>query len=194
MYNFICGEVVEATNGVVVLKSGDVGYELNVSANTLADCVIGEQKQLFCYLQVREDGLTLFGFSTKTEKNMFLQLISVSGVGCKVAQAILSGMEAQQLAAAIYNQDVKTLTKIKGLGKKTAERLVLELKEKVDGAIYESGVAVVNVGVDKEMANAVVVLTSLGLSPEDAQTRIEAASQLGAQTTQELVNMALKIG
>lgn len=196
MYNYFNGEIVDICNNIVVLDVGGIGYELSVSNFTLGECALGQTKKLYSYLQVKEDGVALFGFATVEEKNMFLRLISVSGVGCKVALAILSGMDCDSLALAIFNGDTKQLTKIKGLGKKTAERLVLELKEKVvvdANAVDLPIVRNLDVPLTREIQNAVAVLVSLGKSQVDAEKLIEAASKLGAATTEELVNMAFRI-
>lgn len=193
MFNYVFGEVVDCKDTYVVLDVGGIGYELAVSAFTLADCTVGKKKRLYAYLQVKEDGLQLFGFSTEEEKNMFLRLISVSGVGCKMAQAVLSGMDSNSLAVAIFNGDTKQLTKIKGLGKKTAERLVLELKEKVFVDASELSVQTPATKFTKEAQDAVAILCSLGKSQADAEKLIEAALQLGANTATELVNMAFRI-
>lgn len=198
MYNYFNGEIVDIVGSNVVIDVNGVGYELAVSNYTLAECKLGQKQKLYAYLQVREDGMSLFGFATAEEKSMFLRLISVSGIGPKVALAVLSGMDSNSLALAIFNGDTRLLTKIKGLGKKTAERLVLELKEKV--VVDASAVAVdlpilnsLDVPLTKEMQNAVAVLVSLGKSQADAEKLIEAASKLGASTTEELINMAFRI-
>lgn len=196
MISFICGEVVDKTEGTVVIKCNDIGYEINATGCAYDKCNVGQSIQLYTYMQVKEDGISLFGFASQQEKNMFLRLISVSGVGCKVAQAILSGIDAQQLALALYNGDTKTLTKIKGLGKKIAERLVLELREKVsvDGSVAQQEKPQNNgVVLTPQMQDAVSVLMSLGLTETDAVRRITAASQLGATTTEELINTSFRI-
>ena len=196
MFNYIFGEIVEFGNGSVVVDVNGVGFELNVSGYTMADCEMGKKQRLYTYMSVKEDDISLFGFSTLEEKSMFLQLISVSGIGCKVALSILSGIDSDSLAIAIFNGDVRLLTKIKGLGKKTAERLVLELKEKV---VVEARNMVLpitqnqDMPINKEMSNAIAVLVSLGKSQADAEKLIEAAAQLGASTTEELINMAFRI-
>lgn len=194
MFNYLFGEVASCKDNCVVLDVNGIGYELAVSSFTLADCKVGEKKRLYAYLQVKEDGLQLFGFSTEEEKGMFLRLISVSGVGCRMAQAVLSGMDSNSLAVAIFNGDTKQLTKIKGLGKKTAERLVLELKEKVivDASALSSEVAVAP-QFNQEAQAAIAILCSLGKNQADAEKLIEAASKLGATTASELVNMAFRI-
>ena len=196
MFNYINGEIVELGNGYVVVDVNGVGFELSVSAYTMSDCKLGQKQRLYTYMSVKEDDISLFGFSTLEEKSMFSHLISVSGIGCKVAQAILSGMDSNSLAAAIFNGDVRLLTKIKGLGKKTAERLVLELKEKVIVEAKDMQLPITqnpDMQINKEMSNAIAVLCSLGKSQADAEKLIEAAAQLGATTTEELINMAFRI-
>lgn len=195
MFNYINGEITDIFGATVVVDVGGIGYELAVSAFTLADCKVGRTAKLFTYLQVREDGVTLFGFSSTEEKNMFLNLISVSGVGCKMAQCILSGMDSNSLATSISLGDTKQLTKIKGLGKKTAERIVLELKEKVFASDFTSTPIVQNPDVllTKDMQDAIAVLCSLGKTQAEAEKLVDAASKLGAVTAKELVNMAFRI-
>ena len=196
MFNYICGEIVELGNGLVIVDVNGVGFELYVSGYTMADCAIGKKQRLYTYMSVKEDDISLFGFSTLEEKAMFLHLISVSGIGCKVALSILTGIDCDSLAIAIFNEDIRLLTKVKGLGKKIAERLVLELKEKV---VVEAknmvlpGAQNQETPISKEMSNAIAVLCSLGKSQADAKQLIEAAAQLGATTTEELVNMAFRI-
>lgn len=196
MYNYLNGEIVDILPQCVVVDVNGVGYEVGVTAYTMNDCVIGQKRKLYVYMQVKEDGVCLYGFSSKEEKNMFMLLVSVSGVGCKLALAILSGMDFNALAAAIYNGDTSKLTKVKGMGKKTAERLVLELKEKVivgatelDLPIMQQTEAVLTT----DMKNAIAVLCSLGKSQSEAEKLVEAAAGLGATTAEELINMAFRI-
>ena len=196
MFNYISGTVAHIFGNTVVVDVHGIGYEILATTRTTNDLTVGQNAKLFTYLQVREDGVSLFGFATMEEKTMFLNLISVSGVGPKVAQSILSGMDSNSLAYAIYNGDTKLLTKIKGLGKKTAERLVLELKEKVMVDASQIDAPIVqhaDAPLSKEMQNASAVLCSLGKSQQDAQKLVEAASKLGANTTEELINMAFRI-
>lgn len=191
MFSYINGEITEKECDRVVVDVGGVGFELFCSDVTLSQCAVGECRRLYVYLQVKEDGMCLYGFSTLQEKAMFIRLISVSGVGCKMAAAVLSGMEAGALAQAIFNGDAKQLTKIKGLGKKTAERIILELREKVAEEARQTPVTVS--GMTKDMADAVAILCSLGKNASEAEKLVEAASKLGAVTAQELINMAFRI-
>ena len=196
MFSYIQGEIVEYGNSTVVVDVNGVGFELSVSGFTMADCVKGQKQKLHTYMQVKEDGIALYGFSTAEEKNMFLRLISVSGIGCKVALSILSGIDSNSLALAIFNGDTRLLTKVKGLGKKTAERLVLELKEKVVVDAADMVLPITqnpDLQINKDMSNAIAVLCSLGKSQADAEKLVEAAAKLGASTTEELINMSFRI-
>ena len=196
MFNFICGEVVAKEEGILVLKSGEVGFELCVSDYTAIDCNVGDYVKIYAYLQVKEDGLVLYGFSTLEEKKIFLQLITVGGIGCKMACSVLSNVSVNELAMAIFNGDAKRLSCVKGIGKKTAERIVLELKEKI--------VPPANVGVKSEKKtqqetvfsaeaiDAISVLVSLGIAKNDAESRIAKAVENGLKKTEEFINFALK--
>ena len=197
MYNYFNGEIVDIIGESVVLDVNGVGYQLAVSNYTLQNCTLGEKKKLYAYLHVKEDGVALYGFATLEEKNMFLLLISVSGIGPKLALQVLSGMDCNSLALAILNGDSKQLVKIKGVGKKSAERLVLELKEKV--VVEASSMDLMpleNVGLapNKQVQDAIAILCSLGKTQADAEKLVEAATQLGATSTTDLVNMAFRIG
>lgn len=201
MFNYIYGEVVEYDGATVTVDVNGVGFCLVVSGYTASACKLGEKQKLYTYMQVKEDDICLYGFATREEKNMFTLLTSVSGVGPKVAIGVLSGMDYNSLGAAIFNGDTRLLTKVKGLGKKTAERIVLELKEKV---VVDS--VYINVGqqsfdfaterTDKlspDAEKAVAILCSLGKTPADAEKLVQAVVKLGATTTEEIVNMSFRM-
>jgi Holliday junction DNA helicase RuvA len=144
---------------------------------------------------VREDGLSLFGFSSRQEKEMFLKLISVSGVGPKMAIGVFSFMNVEQIVTAIATSDVKALSKAKGLGKKTAERIILELRERV-GSIaaspVESGNSPVVVPVSNGDEDAVVALMTLGFKRDECARAIAKAREQGAKDVEEIIMLALK--
>lgn len=191
MFNFICGEIVEISEGYVVLKCGGIGYELSVSNFTLTKCKTGKEIQLFTFLSVKEDGIALFGFADADEKRMFLKLTSVSGVGAKTALTALSGISPNDLCVAIINADIAQLTRVKGLGKKTAERIVLELRGSLsDYSFFESNTNALSAGItDNE---AVSILVSLGLTKNEASTRVKTAMREGLTVTEDIVSFALK--
>ncbi len=192
MFNFICGKIISVDNGVLILQCGHIGYELCISDYTALNCAVGDDVQVYTYLQVKEDGLTLYGFSSEEEKKIFLQLITVSGIGCKMAMAVLSNCSINDLAMAIVTGDSKRLAGVKGIGKKTAERIVLELREKV--------VPPANIGktiepisnFTNEQLDAISVLISLGISRIDAENRVRKACESGLAKTEDILNTALK--
>lgn len=193
MYSFISGRVVAVTDGTVVVENNGIGYEINVSGNTVGSCAVGKNMQLFTYLQVKEDIFALYGFSSQEEKSMFIKLITVSGVGPKMALQILSGLDINSLIIAIASDDIKSLSKIKGLGKKTAQRLCLELKEQVDTAEYAeigagAGVAVASGGL---ISDALFALATLGIAKSDAYKAVVAAVEK-SDKLEDVITLALR--
>lgn len=137
MYAYLNGYVTKILySGIVWLDVNGVGFELNVSSNTLVALQDKPDKvTVYTYMAVREDAITLYGFATPEEKEAFMLLLSVSGVGAKMALAVLSGLTVESFRRVIMNGSVRELCAVKGLGKKTAERIILELKDKLAGAI-----------------------------------------------------------
>lgn len=194
MIAFIKGKVIDEFEGGVVLENNGIGYEILCSAALLAKLSAEKEGGVFTYLQVKEDGLSLFGFDNKEEKRMFLKLISVSGIGPKMAMGILSGMRVNELATAIAMNDVKGLSQIKGLGKKTAERIILELRESVSAenaaiAAEESFAAPVFTSEDED---AIIALMGLGFSGIQSRNAVKTAKEQGAETIQDVISFALK--
>ena len=129
MITLIRGILVEATPSIAVVDVGGVGFELGISSTTAASLpALGGECRLFCRLQVREDAMTLFGFATKEERSMFDRLVAVSGVGPRLALAVLSKFTVSQLYSVVMAEDDKGMCSVPGVGKKTAQRLILELK------------------------------------------------------------------
>ena len=180
MYNYITGKVVTKTDVSIVLDNNGIGYEIGVSGNTLFDVEYGEIAKIYTYLYVREDEMSLYGFSRLDEKNLFLRLIEVSGIGPKMAMQILSGYDLKTLTLAIASGDIKTLAKIKGLGKKTAELLVVSLKDHVADDItlltMDEGSAGSPI-IGEDVADAVAVLESLGIAKTEAVKKATEAAK-----------------
>ena len=194
MIAFIKGKVIDEFEGGVVLENNGIGYEILCSAALLAKLSAEKEGGVFTYLQVKEDGLSLFGFDNKEEKRMFLKLISVSDLSPKMAMGILSGMRVNELATAIAMNDVKGLSRIKGLGKKTAERIILELRESVSAenaaiAAEESFAAPVFTSEDED---AIIALMGLGFSGIQSRNAVKTAKEQGAETIQDVISFALK--
>ncbi|MGN0765496.1 MAG: Holliday junction branch migration protein RuvA [Christensenellales bacterium] len=178
MYYSISGKVIYCGEGRLVVECGGVGYDIAVSTSTLIKLGnIGQQVTVYTYLQVQEDALRLFGFYSREEKAMFENLLTVSGVGPKLAIQILSGQELGQLVASIVNADVKAIASSKGVGKKTAERIVLELQGKLnaDGAlesILGANATPVATSGDEITRDAVEALMSFGISRSQAEQAV----------------------
>ena len=174
MYNYISGKIVGKTTNSIVVDNNGIGYEIGVSGNTLFDVDMGEIVQIYTYLYVREDEMSLYGFSREEEKKLFLRLIDISGIGPKMAMQILGGYDLRTLTVAIASGDIKTLCKIKGLGKKTAELIVLNLRDTAAEDISgdENGVGGV---AGNDIADAVSALESLGLSKTEAVRAVSEA-------------------
>lgn len=179
MYSYISGKVTDKTFSSIVVEAGGIGYELGVSGNTLYDFELGDFVKIYTYLYVREDEMSLYGFSRAEEKKLFLKLIDISGIGPKMAMQILSGYDLRTLTVAIASGDVKTLCKIKGLGKKTAELIVLNLREQAAEDVVElGGPTGVSAAADEDIAGAVFALESLGIAKTEAVRAASEASKV----------------
>lgn len=195
MYSYIIGVVTHKEEGKISLENNGIGYEINVSNFTLQSLPVENQAvRIFTYLVVREDEMSLYGFASLDEKNMFLKLITVSGIGPKMALGILSEISISGLMGAIASEDLKTLTKIKGLGKKTAERLILELKDKVNPieVLAMGGNLEVKQDIDDALfEDAVSTLVGLGISKNEAGRLVKSAYKDG-MTIEELISSVLR--
>ncbi|MBR1558652.1 MAG: Holliday junction branch migration protein RuvA [Clostridia bacterium] len=193
MFAHFDGIVAEKTADSIVLDVNGVGYLLNVSGATLQMCpAAGERFKLYSVLNVREDAMELFGFYSREEKRMFERLRGVSGVGSRTAMQILSALSVRDLSLALVAGDAAALTRVPGIGKKTAQRLVLELKDKVDNEqLTGSGGAVAPKAGSGPEAEAVAALVALGYSGSEAA---KAISRVAGQTdkTDEMIFLALK--
>ena len=195
MYAFIEGQVCEKTNNTLVLLAGGVGYQISCSMNTLqAAPMTGETMRCFTWLSVREDAMELFGFATQEEKQLFLSLTSVSGVGPKTALGILGSMPLRDLNLAILLGDVTALSRAPGIGKKTAQRIALELKDKISqadvDASSEGSVPAATLGADN-FAEAIEALTALGYSSTEARGALSGVKDKDA-SVEELIRTALR--
>lgn len=189
MYNYIIGKVTYAMGNTLVVENNGIGYEIGVSATTLYDCCTpGEIVKIYTYLYVREDTFALYGFSKLEEKTLFLRLIDISGVGPKLAMQILGGMDLNSLTVAIATGDIKTLSKIKGLGKKTAELIVVSMRDQVS-ADMASAISPLEKYADKDQSEAVFALVSLGMSNTEA---VKLVAEI-AKTTSGLENIIREV-
>ena len=196
MFYSIRGKLIHSEPGVAVIECGGVGFKTNISFNTQKSLPKqGEEVMLFTYLNVREDALDLFGFYSKEELNCYKMLTNISGVGPKVALAILSELTPEKLALAVAASDSKAFSRANGVGPKLAGRIVLELKDKVKGLIFESSreeassAAVLN-NASSNAAGAVQALTALGYSPSEAAAVVGKIDS--SLKTEEIIRLALK--
>lgn len=187
----LTGKVSMIDENTIVVNTGSVAFEVICSSYTAYALVNkSEEQTILTYLQVREDAMCLYGFKDKKEKMLFNDLLLVSGVGPKMAISVLSGLPADDIIRAIINSDVKTLSSIKGLGKKTTERIVLELNNKLGGAdslenLISADGNQVSILV-KEIDEAVQVLVSTGISKTKA-VEIAKENYISGMTSEDLV-------
>ena len=195
MYAYIVGKVDSFGDGYMVVEAGGIGYFVNVSNFTVAKLGrAGETVKLYLYLSVREDDMSLFGFYSPDEKQLFMKLITVSGVGPKMAIGILSSADLSTLATSIISGDIKTLSKVKGIGKKTAERIIVELKENIgdDGVrMAFGGLDTTGLETDTMVEEALEVLTTLGVNRTEAYSMVVSARK-NAKNVNELVMFVLQ--
>jgi holliday junction DNA helicase RuvA len=197
MITFLDGKLVSALPTQAVVDVSGVGYEVLIPLSSYDKLpAVGEPIRILTHLAVREDAHVLYGFMTAAERDLFRLLVNnVSGIGPKLALAVLSGMSVNSFKAAVVNSDVAAISKISGLGKKTAERIVLELKDKLGvAAAWEVASAVHAPTPEQEQANeAVLALITLGYRQVEAHKAVREIQEKGeAKSAEELVKLALK--
>ncbi len=199
MIAYLRGKVLTTTAETAILDVNGVGYESYCSGSAFRKLSVGETGELYTYLQVKEDGVTLFGFAEPKEKELFLKLIGVSGVGPKMGIAILAALSAEEFATAVATADVKRLSAVKGLGKKTAEKIVLELHGKISAAeILDASGETASVSptpaarLTPEDEEAISALMGLGFTRAESAQAVKKARDLGARTVEEIIMKALQ--
>lgn len=196
MYAYIKGKIVEKSNNYVIIENNGIGYRIFMSA-TAIDKIQEENEdiKIYTYYQVREDNISLYGFLQKEELRMFELLLSVSGVGAKSAIAMLSSILPSEFAMAIIQNDTSKLTKIQGVGAKTAARIVLELKDKLK---TEEAISKVDENVqkaiknDEEIEEAIQALQILGYNKKEIEKALEKL-ELAGLSTQDIIKKALAL-
>ena len=196
MIGYLKGKILSlGTDTALIETAAGVGFEVLLSGSARGSLSGRTEGEVYTYLQVREDGVSLFGFSSLEEKEMFLKLISVSSVGPKMGIAALSQMSAGDIATAIATNDVKRLSAVKGMGKKTAERIILELHGKIsaDELIGETGAPAVKAALPNEQDDdAVSALMGLGFTKQESARAVERAKGAGADTIEQIISIALR--
>jgi Holliday junction DNA helicase RuvA len=193
MYSFISGKVVEKNPAYVVIDNQGIGYLINITLNTFTS--IGEQAEvrLYVHLAIREDAHVLYGFYTEEERSLFLQLITVSGVGCNTARLILSSLTVKETIDAIANNNIKAIQSVKGIGAKTAQRIIVDLHDKVSKLnIGEGEKTPFGYNTTKEEAlSALMVLGFNRTSIEKALDKLLA--QMENPNVEQLIKEALRL-
>ncbi len=194
MIAYLRGRLVYKDPTHVIVDVGGVGYQASISLNTYSEIKDQENIQLSTYLHVREDAQLLFGFSTEAEKAMFLNLISVNGVGPNTAMVMLSSLPPEELKAAILREDSATLQGVKGIGGKTAQRLILELKDKLRKGAGDMAGTIPGSPGNTLRQEALSALVTLGISRSAAEHSVDALLRKSGNTIslEDLVKQALK--
>ena len=199
MIAYLRGRVIDIGAETLVLEVHGVGYELYCSASVFSKARFGAEIELYVSMHVKEDGITLFGFDSPKEKQLFARLTSVSGVGPKSAMGIFTSMTADEAAEAIMLADVKKLSKAKGMGKKTAEKIVLELHGKISAAevMSKSGdFSVAMPGGGEKLSEtdeeAVSALQNLGFTRNESLQAVKRAKESGAADLEDIIRRALQ--
>ena len=193
MIAFVKGNFVQKTPAVVYVDVNGVGYEVQISLNTYSAIQSLPQGLLHTYLHIREDAHVLYGFFDLREKELFIQLIAVNGIGAGTARVMLSSMKPDEISRAIVQGNVKLLESIKGIGKKTAERVVLELKDKLTKQVNDLNIAVlVNNTLEHDALNALLALGIGRQVAEQAIKKVLSASPAG-EKIEDIIKKALKI-
>jgi len=196
MISYIKGEVVKKGIDYLIIENNGIGYYINTSFNTLKNLSEGDVSSVFTYMHIREDVLALYGFSKKDELEMFKKLISVNGIGPKAGLAVLSTYDINSVKVAILKDDVNAISKVPGIGKKTASKIILDLKDKV-GSIEEidsinlSDIEVINDSVSNDIEDISKVLMTLGFSQLEAKKALENID-ISGKTENQIIKEALK--
>lgn len=190
MIGHLNGKLVEKNPTDLVIECGGIGYEVKISLHTFSAISSDESIKLFTKLIVREDAHILYGFSSKEEREMFNHLISVSGIGPNTAMIMLSSMVPDEIAHAIQSEDVKTIQSIKGIGVKTAQRVIIDLKGKMLKIVFSTENSFNQSNTNR--FDALTALVSLGFDKKSAEKAIDKIST-GDESVEEIIKGALKI-
>lgn len=192
MLAYLRGKYSFKSPAQVYMDVQGVGYEVNISLNTYSAIQTLEEGKLYTYLQIKEDAHTIYGFYEKVEKDTFVLLISVSGVGAATARMMLSSLRSEEVQQAILTGNVKLLESIKGIGKKTAERIVLELKDKFNKSVTDTDRGFLTLNTLEQ--DALVALMALGIAKNQSELTIKKVIRLepGINNLEELIKKVLK--
>jgi Holliday junction DNA helicase RuvA len=191
MIGSLHGRIASKSPPQLVVDVGGVGYELEAPMSTFFLLpAVGQEVRLLTHMVVREDAQLLYGFGTEEERRLFRNLLKVSGIGPKIGLALLSGISVEGFAHCIRNQDVAALTRVPGIGRKTAERLLIEMRDRLNGAETAPGATAVPLGASAE-AEAFSALVALGYKPAEASRLLKGVED-GTQSTEDMIRRALQ--
>ena len=192
MIGSVRGRIASKTPPQLTVDVGGIGYELEAPMSTFFLLpAVGEEVRLLTHLVVREDAHILYAFGTENERRLFRSLIKVSGVGPKIALALLSGISVEAFALCVQNEDIAALTRVPGIGRKTAERLVVEMRDRLGPATDPAFITTASAPAPNPEAEAFGALVALGYRPAEA-TRLLKAAGPGTHSTEELIRRALQ--
>ena len=195
MIGYVKGKLISDVDGEIILENNGVGFSITPSAEAYKEIVANGGGAVYTYMAVREDDISLYGFKSMEEKKMFLKLITVSGIGPKMGMTVLSNMSLTDLAVKIATSDVKGLSQVKGLGKKKAEMIIVELREKMGEEIKESKLEKDSVQInlkDKDVEDAMLALTGLGFAKQECVAVLTKAKAQNVEGVQALIAFSLK--
>jgi len=194
MIAYVKGPITHKTPTYVIVEAGGIGYHINISLYTYSKIETNVSVQLLTYFHVKEDGQTLYGFSEEAERDLFVKLISVSGIGPNTARILLSSITPQEARTAIISEDVRTLNGVKGIGPKTAKRLILDLKDKLMKDSGEGDVVLPIAGNNQLREEALSALTTLGFNRIRVQKVLNKVlkENKAVPNSETLIKLALK--
>ena len=194
MIAYIDGKLTHKDPTYVIIDVQGIGYQIKISLNTYAKLTEGERCKLHTFLHIKEDAHTLYGFAELAEKNIFLQLISISGVGPGTGLMIVSSLSVTEIQQAIVREDVRTIQQVKGIGGKTAQRIILELKDKFKKESWEEGAAQPQTTHNTNRNEALSALVTLGFARNVAEKTLDAIIKRDGHhlTVEALIKLALK--
>lgn len=191
MINFLKGKLAEKSPTQIVVECNGVGYEVNISLYTYGKLPNNEAIKIYTYLQVREDAQVLYGFMDKSEREVFTKLISVSGIGASTARMMFSSLSPEEVVDAIANADVETIKSVKGIGLKTAQRVIVDLKDKITKVEHTNEVLAFESNTNKQ--EALSALVTLGYSKKQAEKSVQKIVKDNPEATiEQIIKTALK--
>ena len=192
MYNYIAGQLAEINPAYAVVDCHGVGYQIEITLNTYSQIKYKSEVKLLTHYVVREDAHLLYGFFTAAERDMFRKLIAITGVGTNTARMVLSSLTVDELRQAVVSHNVKAVQSVKGIGAKGAQRIILELQDKVDTLPAEAMAALYAGGRNAE--EALAALTMLGFAKPAAEKALQAVTKENpAASVEELIKLSLKM-